>query len=257
MSQQQLPIIPVRERDVPIISKWTEEWLGAAHPLAYSLTIFSSPGYTKFLEYQQSVPLPRNPMRLLGAYDGDEMLGFIELRRMPDRLFINNFCVKPEARGRRIGELLLRHTEQMAESMNLSTVGLDCFLWNERALEKYVRSGFQKTNRMHWFTGSNDRSAAEAPIQFVIEEQEKADAHQKKFGFSQFHIQTKNGQSQVNRLKDSYFRVTAEERDPEYYNILSQLDRRRSLFMIRADEVEMGDGWKQASTSVRLEKQIN
>lgn len=256
MIQQQLSIIPVRARDVPAVSQWTEDWLGTAHPLAYSLTIFSSPGYTNFLAHQRSIPLSRNPMKLLGAYDGDEMLGFIELRLFPDRLFINNFCVKHEARGRQIGERLLHHTEQMAKNMKLSAVGLDCFLWNERVLEKYVRSGFQKTGTVQWFTGSNDRFA-DTPIEFVIEGKEEADAYQKEFGFSQFQIKTKYGMSAVNRLKEGYFRVTAEEQDPHYYTILSQLDRRRSLFMIRSGEAEVEDGWSKASASVRLEKRIN
>ncbi|WP_197076561.1 GNAT family N-acetyltransferase [Domibacillus indicus] len=254
---QELTVMQLRPQDMPMVAKWTGEWLGSAHPLAYSLTVFSSSGYTTFLEYQQAIPPEHNQTWLYGAYDEGVLLGFIELRRIGERLFINNFCVQKEARGRSIGSLLLSHTEYVAKQTGAAAVALDCFAWNERALEKYAKSGYTETNRIHWWTGRNAESTGGAAPAFIVTGYPNAEVNQKEFGFSQFYVETDYGVSQVNRLGDLYFRVPAEEPDPGYYKILSQLDRHRNLFMIRQDEEEPGDGWRRVSTSVRLEKQLN
>ncbi|OES44984.1 GNAT family N-acetyltransferase [Domibacillus iocasae] len=252
-----ISIIPVRPSDVELVSKWTEEWIVAGNSSAYSLTIFSSPGYTNFLTYQQSIPWPYNPTRLLGAYDEDALLGFIEIRIMSDRLFINNFCVQKEARGRRVGEMLLQQTELLARSMNKKAVSLDCFLWNERAMDKYLKAGFHQVAHAHWFTSENQYRSEKDPALFLVEGYPNAEANQKEFGFSQFQIRTENGIFSVNRLKENYFRVTANEQNLNYFNILSRLDQNRSLFIISPDsEPEAGSLWKKVSSSVRMEKLI-
>ncbi|WNS81215.1 GNAT family N-acetyltransferase [Domibacillus sp. DTU_2020_1001157_1_SI_ALB_TIR_016] len=255
MKERDVMLMPVRSEDVPLVAKWTEEWLGTAHPLAYSLTIFSSPGYTDFLQNQlKSEQKTAGSTHLIGAYDGGQMLGFIELRQAPDQLFINNFCVKKEARGRQIGERLLQYTEQLAKSVGASTVGLDCFVWNGRALDKYAESGFRETSRVHWYTRQNEWGS-QTPVEFEIKNGQEADAHQHAFGFSRLHVQTEKGVMAVNRLKDSYFRLSIHEKNPEYFNILSQLDQSRTLFLIGSEEAAE-KGWNKASESVRFEKKI-
>lgn len=253
MQKTSVVMMPVQKKDISLVSEWTKEWLGAAHPLAYSLTIFSSPGYTDFVRNQLETG---GPVKLIGAYDGPELLGFIELRRLPDELFINNFCVKSEARGRKVGEALLAHTEQLAKALGAATVGLDCFLWNERALQKYKLSGYRETGRIGWLTSPNRGHGSEAEP-FFIKEKQKADAHHHAFGFSQFFVETAQGPLSVNRLKETYFRVAAKDHHPAYDNILAQIDPRRELFMIWPGHEAAPDGWKKASDSVKLEKRIH
>lgn len=254
MGKRELTIMPVRRADVPAVAEWTAEWLGAAHPLAYSLTIFSSPRYTDFLLHQQEAS---GLTHLAGAYEGSILLGFIELRKLSGQLFINNLCVKSGARGRQIGERLLQYTERLAKISGASTIALDCFLWNERALRKYIDSGFRETGRIKWLTKENEEACRGQPVGFTIQDQQEADAHQHAFGFSRLHVQTEAGGWAVNRLKDDYFRLATGEQHPDYYNILSQLDRRRALFLICAGENAAAGGWKRVSDSVRLEKEIN
>ncbi|WP_203363385.1 GNAT family N-acetyltransferase [Bacillus sp. REN10] len=249
-------IAPLRQADLPFVYEWTKEWLGSEHPTAYSLTIFSSKGYTRFLAHQQSLPLSHQPSRLFGAYRGKQLLGFIEIRLMTDCLFINNFCVRKEARGQRIGQVLIDYAVSLARDCQLPAIRLDCFAWNEKALSMYMKAGFQVLESIHWFIGKNPSATEKNSEDFLIEGFSKAEASHKEFGFSHFQVRTTEHLYSVHRLHDQYFRMTAHEKevDPVHLSILSQIDAERLIFVISPSAELHGSGWNEVSKSVRLER---
>jgi ribosomal protein S18 acetylase RimI-like enzyme len=68
-------------------------------------------------------------------------------------LIIHRLCVHPDYTGRGIGRCLLNFAEEYALKSNYSSIRLDAFCKNQRAVEFYERNGYEKVGRVQFRTG--------------------------------------------------------------------------------------------------------
>jgi putative acetyltransferase len=89
-------------------------------------------------------PSPLDVAAFLVARDGDgRAVGCVALRRRDDRSFeIKRMYVRPEARGRRVGDRLLAEIEDRARALGATRVKLETGLAQPEAMAVYERNGY-------------------------------------------------------------------------------------------------------------------
>ena len=91
---------------------------------------------------------------MIDLYETDgEVVALIEVVLHEKHLLIENFAVRPDQQGKRIGELLLNHAETIARSRHLAELRLytnSAFVSN---IEFYSRRGFQEFLREPFSAG--------------------------------------------------------------------------------------------------------
>jgi GNAT superfamily N-acetyltransferase len=111
--------------------------------------------------YAQWVPLiGREPKPMTADYDravaehlidlleeGGELLALIETIPAPDHLLIENIAVRPDQQGKGLGDLLLRHAETLALSMQLPETQLYTNAAFASNLAFYARRGYEEYKR--------------------------------------------------------------------------------------------------------------
>lgn len=90
------------------------------------------------------------------AADGSECLGFAEMRCVAGEAQIYNIAVAPEARGRGVGESLLRHLIEKAEARGCDTVNLEVRAGNDAAMGLYKKLGFEEVGRRKKYYNGED-----------------------------------------------------------------------------------------------------
>ena len=74
------------------------------------------------------------------------VVGTVSVITKGDSLYIRGMAVLPEARGQRIGELLLAHVEKFAETGTFQRLFLSTTPFLDRAIRLYERFGFRRTD---------------------------------------------------------------------------------------------------------------
>jgi len=78
---------------------------------------------------------------------GDELiLGTVSVVMKGESLYLRGMAVLPTARGHRIGELLLAHVEEFAESKAVQRLFLSTTPFLDRAIRLYEHFGFRRTS---------------------------------------------------------------------------------------------------------------
>ncbi len=90
------------------------------------------------------------------AVDGSECLGFAEMRCVAGEAQIYNIAVAPGARGRGIGESLLRHLIEKAEDSGCDVVNLEVRAGNIAARGLYKKLGFREVGRRAKYYNGED-----------------------------------------------------------------------------------------------------
>ena len=102
------------------------------------------------------------------AMDENECMGFAEMRSVAGEAQIYNIAVSSEARGRGIGEALLRHLIEKAESIGCSAVDLEVRAGNDAALGLYEKLGFKEVGRRRkYYSGKEDAILMDLDIRKV------------------------------------------------------------------------------------------
>jgi ribosomal protein S18 acetylase RimI-like enzyme len=78
--------------------------------------------------------------------DGGRTVGTVSVVPQGDRLYIRGMAIVPNARGRRIGWLLLEHVESFARANAIARLVLSTTPFLDRAIALYERFGFERTN---------------------------------------------------------------------------------------------------------------
>lgn len=73
----------------------------------------------------------------------DEIIGYCGLWVIIDEAHITNIAIKPEYRGKKLGELLLKHSLQVARQLGGLKLSLEVRLSNCTAQNLYKKFGFQ------------------------------------------------------------------------------------------------------------------
>ena len=74
------------------------------------------------------------------------ILGTVSVVPRGDDLYIRGMAVLPQARGLRLGQLLLKQVEEFARAQNHNRLVLSTTPFLHRAIQLYERAGFQRTD---------------------------------------------------------------------------------------------------------------
>ena len=96
-------------------------------------------GYVEWLEQR----IARFPEGHVHAWDGDDIVGQIELIVGPDSGYVNLFYLKPDVRGLGFGTALHDYTVEVLQRHGVRVAGLSVSPTNERALRYYRRHGWR------------------------------------------------------------------------------------------------------------------
>ncbi|MCA1012693.1 GNAT family N-acetyltransferase [Halobacillus halophilus] len=210
-------------------------------PDIYALTPYSCKGYSKFLFHLLSFHYPHSERIFIGALDQDQLIGFAEWVFMEKTLHLNNIYISGSAQGKGIGKLLFEDGLQRARRFNLSTITLDVFKWNKRALSWYEKIGFIMRERNYWFQTPLPDKKEEG--EFVIHNYPDAMASLDMYGFGRLFIETPDRKYGVLLLGDDYFRINHDEKflNPDLLAGLNKINRNRKLIIINHSPTLQGN----------------
>jgi ribosomal protein S18 acetylase RimI-like enzyme len=77
--------------------------------------------------------------------DNDAIVGTVSVVPEGESLYVRGMAIVPAARGRRIGELLLRQVEEFAVERGFKRLFLSTTPFLERAIQLYEHYGFQRS----------------------------------------------------------------------------------------------------------------
>jgi GNAT superfamily N-acetyltransferase len=225
---------PLTLESLSYIPRWTEHWLKPLHPEVYRLTLFSCPGYLTYATHQHNVPAGVGASHYYGAYDGGNLLGFIEYAVTGPGMFINNLCVNASARSQGVGTRLLEWVHQEAIRRACTFVRLDCFSWNHPALAYYLAQGYEAIGETFWSTGSNPYRTEGGNCGYLVRDYPFAEVSQQAFGFSTFHLGREGQTTAVGRIDRHAYRLVVGDEPPaaDILRTLAALDPDRAIFLI-------------------------
>ena len=156
----------------------------------------------------------------------------IELRALPDQLFLNYVAVAPAARRSGAGNQLLDDAIRRMRLPAHCSLGLDVLETNSAALAWYASLGLEHGSTTVWWGLALDEEPAERPRAVVgLPQAELAYAA---FGFSRV---TLAGSGDVGLLGDRWFRITdaAMLCDASVHAALRTLDPKRQILALLPD----------------------
>ncbi|MBS1122387.1 MAG: Acetyltransferase family, partial [Deltaproteobacteria bacterium] len=112
---------------------------------------------------------------------GEPVSGAIEMRILPDCLFLNYIAVDGSARGQHVGTRLLRHAIDQLAHPTHARLSLDVLDSNHGARDWYAKLGMERVSRASWYTGALPHGSS-SPA--TIGGLPQARVCQREFGFS-------------------------------------------------------------------------
>lgn len=236
-------IIPMIEDDMALVAGLTGSWV---EPEFFRTSIFSCPGYDRYLRQLAVLPARVRSNLLIGAYDNRELLGFAEWRRIGDVLFLNNLYVDPNCRGEGIGKNLIEFGKRLAVAEERITIALDAFASESKTIAWYERLGFQKERPSYTYSGPNpygdsaldsisDNHTHHSDLDhdFELADYSQSEAIHAAYGFSTLNLRSRDELFSVGRIAGRFFRLSSEK---DLYNVLllqrlAQIDPKRFLLV--------------------------
>ena len=96
-------------------------------------------GYVEWLESR----VVRYPAGHVHVWQGDEVIGQVEMIVGPSSGYINLFYLRPEARGLGHGDALHRYAVDLLQQHQVASAGLSVSPTNQRAMKYYQRHGWR------------------------------------------------------------------------------------------------------------------
>ena len=85
---------------------------------------------------------------MIDLYESDGvLLGLVEMIAQPDHLLIENLAVRPDQQGKGLGDILLRHAEDCAETLGFGETRLYTNAMFAANLAFYTRRGYAEFRR--------------------------------------------------------------------------------------------------------------
>src|ERR1039458_6569292 len=109
-------------------------------PEVAQLLVLGCKGASEYIRMQLASRVPSAESVYFVAQSPDGIIGAAELRRQPNKLFLNDIAVHHGYRGKGVGALLLSAAVRMS-GVSSGQIGLDVFHDNVRALQWYSRLG--------------------------------------------------------------------------------------------------------------------
>lgn len=82
--------------------------------------------------------------RILGIFDGEQLLGFAIVQQIVDEVTLHDICVKPDEMGKGLGKLLLDDVIQQAIQHHGACIFLEVRVSNLPAINLYKKAGFEQ-----------------------------------------------------------------------------------------------------------------
>lgn len=215
-------------------------------------TIYGCEGITRYLQALTRLEGIRTADVLLGAWEGDILVGYAHCKALTDTWHLNYIAVRPEYRGHKIGKELMRRWVKMGKGRSYKEVSLDVAHDNDQAIAWYRRSGLVETERQHIYS-----TTVTAPVSGQINTEglevmdwESAEAWQIAYGFSRFRVRYGEQCWTVGRLGNEFFRVT-QRLEPPLEKALFQLDASRQVLVASSYEIP-NPSYKKVGSSIRM-----
>ncbi|MCM3598329.1 GNAT family N-acetyltransferase [Metabacillus idriensis] len=246
----ELKILPILQIDAYIIQNLIQSGM---RPDIFHKTIFSSRGYTTFLENILSFPESLRNIKFRGAYLNNRLVGFAEYRILNDSVFLNNIYVDKELQGKNIGKFLLETGYELADKYKKDKILLDVFDDNYAALAWYEKEGFKKISATNWYLG-NQQAHVSKSFECLVENYPSAQAEQRLYYFSNLKIKTDTALYDIGRIKETFYRITSDRilEDTSILNGLYWMDPVRELIIL-TQKTKLS-GFINICTSNRMEK---
>lgn len=223
-----IQVRPAEPKDAELIA---DLFLRISHPDVAQLLICGCKGASEYIRMQLSSRFPIPESAYFVAHVPDKIIGAVELRRQPNRLFLNHIAVQQRYRGKGVGAVLFSTAVKMS-GLSSGQIGLDVFHENTGALRWYIRLGFTIRTSAEFIEIAPPCETDGAPA--YISGLPQADLCQERFGFSKFNLITRTGTFSVGRIGDTWFRLTdlAAVDSPSIFVALNSLDPGRRVFAI-------------------------
>lgn len=219
------------------------------------LNIYGCEGAAAFLADSIRWQAHRGETAVLVARS-DQVLGFMEVRRTPSAINVNNAATSPKARGLGLFRRLLAAAVELGEREGYAMTTLHRTL-GDPLKDFYHRTGYTVVFQMMW-------SACPLPdgpmtVDTVFHGLPQADAIHARYGFSQFTLRTRLGLYDVGRLGTRWFRLRnpAIVRDEKALSALHNLDPERELLcFVDAGSLPAHLGFRQVLAMEHMEGAI-
>ncbi|MBL0225529.1 MAG: GNAT family N-acetyltransferase [Geobacteraceae bacterium] len=194
--------------------------------------IYGCPGMERFIGQQIETPGGLADTIYLVAVAGELVVGCVELRWLPESLFLNYICTRPEARSKGLARRILAESIRIARRDHHREMLLDVFEDNLPARTWYERLGFRHDYSTQWW--DCPLPASDLPVNGRISGYPQARASQEQYGFSLFKLVTTQREYAVGRLGSDWFRVTGAEllSDPQALALLQRIDGQRRILAL-------------------------
>ena len=222
------------------------------------LFIYGCSGIAKFIAEQISVQEHGGDTHYSVATAGSEVVACAEVRRLPQRLFLNYIAVRPPFRTMGLGSHLLHNALSNHGLSDRGEIALDVFDFNADVHQWYERLGFRRHETTVWLQATLDENQP-APVRLAGYAQ--AQACHREYGFSKFTVYTADRHDDVGRLGEDWYRLTDSEAlaSPGFAAGLKQLSPKRRLLLLSklGSQNIMLSNTREAARTHRLVASLN
>lgn len=218
-----------------------------------NMMIIGCHGIGKYVKESIATPKLSDTFYMVAEENG-YIIGCIELRLTGKTIFLNYICTIENMRHKGVAIQLLRQAILTIGYSFYDKMGLDVFHDNFVAKIWYEKLGFISEYNSGWWSmpiiaGNTNETGKVSGLA-------QANICQKKFGFSQFIVNTSTSTYTVGRLGSNWFRISQENllNDDQAIATLYRLDPKRRLLGIFNDNVKSKalNGKKPVFRSVRM-----
>jgi len=210
---------------------------GSFTPEIRNAMIYGCPGMERFIGRQIETPGGLSDTIYLVAVAGELIVGCVELRWLPEALFLNYICTRPESRSKGLARRILAESIRIVRRDHQREMLLDVFEDNLPARTWYERLGFRHDYSTQWW--DCPLPATDLPVNGRISGYPHALASQEPYGFSMFRLVTTRQEYAVGCLGSDWFRVTGAEllSDPQALALLQRMDGQRRILALLPEQV--------------------
>lgn len=223
-------------------------------------TIYGCEQYTVFLQDQIEIQNIGHNTQFVTYCEDGKLLGYVELRSLPDALFLNNIAVLPEAQGRGIGKELLAEAIKITRAPAHYLFELDVFVSNLRAKNWYHRLGMRSVYEQFWLKIPLLATDLCFDGWWNTPDLGLANQVHKYYGFSQFALQFDSTRYKIGRISNNLYRITENNilSNKAAVSVLATLDSERQLLYIGgAIEGQLPESSTVLARSLHMQGELN
>ncbi len=227
-------------------------------PEQRSLFLYGCPGSGNYIKDLIAIQDHGGDSLFLVAVSGDELLGFVEVRRFVDSICLNYMATAEAARGLGVYKRLMKDALLLGKAEGYQKAFHDVFFGNT-IREFHERIGYKITKTFLWL--ATELPSGALPPRMVLIGLPQANVIHSHYGFSQFGLTLSTGSFTVGRLNTAWFRTTtpALVNDRDALHSLKHLEPSRLLLSICEQEAILPAdlGFRQVLGSYRLEGELD